>query len=110
MSVTITGTTPTTRKSQTVLNPGEIDSIRLFRNGEEIDSLVPTSTTFTFKDLTPLTGADDYIVRGLTKDGFISDDSNVASVSVVGADPASPVTDPQASVDSATSNPQARRR
>lgn len=99
MSVTIVGTVPTTRKSQANLPLNEIDSIKLFRNGIELDSLVPTSTTFTFKDLTPLTGADDYTVRVLTKDGFISDESNVASVSIVGADPASAVTDLSASVD-----------
>lgn len=99
MSVTITGTTPSTRKSGNTLQKSEIDQIKLFRNDEEIDSTTTFDTTFTFRDLTPLTGNDDYTVKVLTKDGLINEASNVASVNVVGADPASPVEDLSASID-----------
>jgi hypothetical protein len=99
MSVIIKGTVPVTRKSGASLSLTDVDSIQLFRNGEQIDSLAPSAPTFQFQDLTPLTGADDYTVKVLTKDGFISDPSNVASVNIAGADPATAVSDLTATVD-----------
>ena len=99
MSVVITGTVPTTRKSGAALSLSDISSIRLLRNGEEIDSQVPTTSTFTFRDTTPLTGVDDYVVRVRTTDGFTSEDSNVAEVVIAGADPAAAVTDLTATVE-----------
>lgn len=98
-TVTLTATVPTTRKSGASLSLSEIARIELSRNGQVIDSLVPTGPTVTFTDNSPLTGNDDYNVETLTTDGFISDPSNTATVTIATADPAAAITDLTATVN-----------
>lgn len=95
MNVTGTFTQPTTRKSGVALALTDIDHFSLQRNGVEIQKLAPNSAgpTVSWTDTTPLTGLDKYDVFTITKDGFISDSSNDATVTVVAADPAIAVTD-----------------
>lgn len=100
MNVTGTFTVPTTRKSGAALTPAEIDHFSLHRNGVEIATLSPpVGSTVSFTDSSPLTGSDTYEVFTITKDGFISDPSNDAVVSVAAADPAAAVTDLQATLN-----------
>jgi len=96
--VTLTATVPTTRKSGASLALTDIDHIALFRNGTQIDQAVPSGATVQFVDSSPLTGNDDYTVETFTKDGFVSDPSNDAIVTIAGADPAAAVTDLTATV------------
>ncbi len=98
-TVTLTATVPTTRKSGATLALSDILRIELSRNGAVIDSIVPTGATVQFTDTTPLTGNDDYNVETLTVDGFISDPSNTATVTIAAADPASAITDLAATVN-----------
>lgn len=93
MNVTGTFTAPVARKSGTPLALTDIDHFSLRRNGVEIQVLAPTGPTITWTDATPLTGADAYDVFTVTKDGFISDSSNDAVVTVVTADPAAAIVD-----------------
>jgi hypothetical protein len=88
-SVTGTYTFPTTRKSGAALALTDIDHASLTRNGVEIQKLAPSGPTVNFTDATPLTGTDVYDGFTITKDGFIGDTSNDASVIVAAADPAS---------------------
>lgn len=97
-TVTLTATVPTTRKSGASLSLTEILRIELSRNGVVIDSVVPTGPTVAFTDTSPLTGNDDYTVETLTTDGFISDPSNIATVTIATADPASAISDLTATV------------
>lgn len=97
-TVTLTATVPTTRKSGASLSVDDIQRIALTRNGEEIDSVVPTGPTVSFTDSSPLTGNDTYNVETFTKDGFVSDPSNDATVVIAGADPAVAITDLTATV------------
>jgi hypothetical protein len=100
VNVTGTFTVPTARKSGAALAPSDIDHFSLHRNGVEIDTLaVPAGPTVSFSDATPLTGSDTYEVFTITKDGFISDPSNDAVVSVAAADPAAAVSDLQATLN-----------
>lgn len=92
MKVTGTFTWPVTRKSGAALALSEIDHGSLTRNGVEIQRLTPNSSTATFTDATPLTGSDDYNVETITTDGFISDPSNNAIVTIATADPAVAIT------------------
>ena len=92
-TVTLTATVPTTRKSGAALALTDIDHIALFRNGTQIDQTLPTGPTVSFTDSSPLTGNDDYTVETFTKDGFVSDPSNDAIVTVAAADPAAAITD-----------------
>lgn len=94
MNVTGTFSVPTLRNSGAPLAPTDIDHFSLRRNGTEIQTLpVPAGPTVSFTDTAPLTGSDTYEVFTITKDGFISDPSNDAVVSVAAADPAAAVTD-----------------
>lgn len=92
-SVTGTFTAPTTRKSGAPLALSEINFFSLTRNGTEIQKLAPIAPTISWSDTSALTGTDTYEVFTLTLDGFTSDASNDAVVTVVTADPASAVTD-----------------
>jgi hypothetical protein len=92
-SVTGTFTWPVTRKSGAALALTDIKNGVLTRNGVSIQTLVANGPTATFTDTTPLTGADDYNVETVTNDGFISDPSNNAIVTIAAADPATAVTD-----------------
>ncbi len=96
-SVTGTFTAPTTRKSGAALALTDINFFSLARNGTEIQRLGPVSPVISWSDLSPLTGPDTYEVFTVPLDGFISDASNDAVVTVVTADPASAVTDLTAS-------------
>lgn len=98
VKVTGTFTAPTTRKSGAPLALTDIDHFSLQRNGVEIQTIAPTQSALSFTDATPLTGADKYDVFTITKDGFISDSSNDALVTIVAADPAAAVTDLTATV------------
>jgi len=91
--VTLTGTVPITRKSGAPLARPDIDHIALTRNGVTIDQLVPTAPTFQFVDSSPLTGNDSYNAEVFTKDGFVSDPSNDAVITIVAADPAAAIGD-----------------
>ena len=93
MNVTGQFTAPTTRKDGTPLALDDINFFSLTRNGTEIQKLSPTAPVISWTDDTPLTGSDDYEVFTITKDGFTSDASNDAIVTVVAANPASAVTD-----------------
>lgn len=97
---TVTGsfTAPVTRKSGAALALTDIDHFSLTRNGVEIQKLAASGPTINWTDTTPLTGADAYDVFTITKDGFISDTSNDAVVTIVTADPAVSVTDLTATV------------
>lgn len=97
-TVTLTGTVPTTRKSGAPLALTDIKNLILFRNGTQTDQTVPTGPKFTFTDSSPLTGNDDYTVETVTNDGFTSDPSNDAIVTIAGANPASAITDLAATV------------
>lgn len=97
-TVKLTATVPTTRKSGASLSVDEIQRIALMRNGEEIDSVVPTGPTVAFTDSSPLTGNDVYNAETFTKDGFVSDPSNDVVVTIAGADPAVAITDLTATV------------
>ena len=88
-SVTGTYTFPTKRKSGADLALTDIDHASLTRNGVEIDKLVPSAASVNFTDSSPLTNADVYDAFTITKDGFIGDTSNDATVIVAAADPAS---------------------
>ncbi|HLA60924.1 MAG TPA: hypothetical protein VK626_01640 [Nitrospiraceae bacterium] len=88
-SVTGTYTFPVTRKSGAALALTDIDHASLTRNGVEIDKLPPSGATVNFTDASPLTGSDVYDAFTITKDGFIGDTSNDATVIVASADPAS---------------------
>lgn len=92
-SVTGTFTAPVTRKSGAVLALTDINFFSLTRNGAEIQRLAPTGPIISWSDLSPLTGSDTYEVTTVTLDGFVSDPSNDAVVTVATADPASAVTD-----------------
>lgn len=94
-NVTGTFTQPVARKSGAALAATDIDHFSLRRNGTEIQTLAPnlTGPTVSFTDTTPLTGTDTYDVFTITKDGFISDTSNDAVVTVATADPAVAITD-----------------
>lgn len=97
-TVTLTATVPTSRKSGASLALSDIKRIVLFRNGTELDSTVPTGPTVSFTDTTPLTGNDDYTADTETNDGFVSDPSNDAIVTIASADPAAAITDLTATV------------
>lgn len=97
-TVTLTATVPTTRKSGKSLSVDEILRIELSRNGQVVDSVVPTGPTVQFTDSSPLTGNDDYTAETLTKDGFISEPSNTATVTIAAADPATAISDLTATV------------
>lgn len=97
-TVTLTATVPTTRKSGAALAQSDILRMELSRNGAVIDSVVPSGATVSFTDTSPLTGNDDYTVATLTTDGFTSDPSNTATVTIASADPASAITDLTATV------------
>jgi hypothetical protein len=88
-SVTGSYVFPLTRKSGAALALTDIDHASLTRNGTEIQKLAPSAATVTFTDATPLTGTDVYDAFTITKDGFIGDTSNDASVIIAAADPAS---------------------
>lgn len=88
-SVTGTYAFPTTRKSGAALALTDIDHASLTRNGTEIQKLVPSAATVNWTDSSPLTGTDIYDCFTITKDGFIGDTSNDASVIIAAADPAS---------------------
>lgn len=92
-SVTGTFTAPTTRKSGAPLALTDINYFSLQRNGVEIQRLGPVSPVISWSDLTPLTGTDTYEVFTVALDGFTSDASNDAVVTVVTADPPSAITD-----------------
>ena len=92
-TVTGTFTAPVTRKSGAVLALTDIDHFSLQRNGVEIQTLAPSGPKISWTDTSPLTGADKYDVFTITKDGFISDTSNDATVTVANADPAAAITD-----------------
>lgn len=93
-TVTGTFTWPVTRKDLTTsLALSEIKAGMLTRNGQALQALVPNGPTATFTDSTPLTGSDDYNVEILTNDGFLSDPSNNAIVTIASANPAAAVTD-----------------
>lgn len=94
MNVTGTFSVPAVRKSGASLTANDIDHFSLHRNGEEIQTLpVPSGPQVSWNDTSPLTGSDTYEVFTVTKDGFISDPSNDAVVSVAAADPAAAITD-----------------
>lgn len=94
MNVTGTFSIPTTRKSGAPLAPTDIDHFSLRRNGVEISKLaVPAGAQVSWTDTSPLTGLDTYEVFTITKDGFISDPSNDAVVTVATADAAAAITD-----------------
>lgn len=93
MNVTGTFTAPVTRKDGTPLALTDIDHFSLTRNGTEVQKLSPTGAVISWTDNTPITGSDDYEVFTITKDGFTSDASNDAVVTVVAANPAAAVTD-----------------
>ena len=93
MNVTGTFTAPTKRKSGADLALTDIDHFSLTRNGVEIQKLAPSGPTISFTDNEAITGTDVYNVFTLTKDGFISDTSNDATVIVAQADPAAAVSD-----------------
>lgn len=93
MNVTGTFTAPTQRKSGAALLLTDIDHFSLTRNGVEIQKLAPSGATISWVDNEAITGTDVYNVFTLTKDGFISDSSNDATVIVVQADPAIAVSD-----------------
>lgn len=97
-TVTLAATVPTTRKSGKSLSVDEILRIDLSRNGAVMDSVVPTGPTIQFVDSSPGTGNDTYNVETFTKDGFVSDPSNDAIVSIAGADPAVAISDLTATV------------
>jgi hypothetical protein len=98
-TVTLIWTIPTTRKSGAGLALTDIDHFSLTRNGVEIQKVaVGVGPTQTATDTAPLTGADTYDVFTITKDGFISDVSNDAVVTVAAANPASAVTDLKATL------------
>lgn len=100
MNVSGTFTIPTTRKSGAALAATDIDHFSLRRNGTEIATLsVPAGPIVSWTDATPLTGSDTYEVFTITKDGFISDPSNDAVVSVAAADPAAAITDLKATLN-----------
>jgi hypothetical protein len=92
-SVTGTFTAPTTRKSGAALALTDINFFSLQRNGAEIQKLAPIAPIISWSDLTAITGTDTYEVLTLTLDGFTSDPSNAAVVTVVAADPASAIAD-----------------
>lgn len=92
-SVTGTFTAPVTRKSGAALTLPEIKFFSLTRNGTEIQKLAPTAPVISWSDLNPLTGSDTYEVTTVTVDGFTSDPSNDAVVTVTTADPATAITD-----------------
>lgn len=91
-------TAPVTRKSGAVLALTDIDHFSLTRNGTEIQKLSPSGPTINWTDTTPLTGTDTYEVFTVTTDQLISDASNDANVIIAAADPASAVTDLQATL------------
>lgn len=97
LTVKVTGsfTQPITRKSGAPLAIPDIDHFSLHRNGVEIQVLAPNAAgaQVNFTDTDPLTGADTYEVFTVTKDGFISDASNDAVVTIAAADPAVAITD-----------------
>lgn len=93
MNVTGTFTWPTQRKSGAALALTDIDHGSLTRNGVEIQKIAPSNPTANWIDNTPITGTDVYDLFTITKDGFISDTSNDATVIVAQADPAAAVTD-----------------
>lgn len=97
-TVTGTFTAPTTRKSGAALALTDIDHFSLTRDGEEIAKLAPSGPTISWTDTSRLTGTDTYVVYTITKDGFISDPSNDATVVIAEADPAGAVTDLTATV------------
>jgi hypothetical protein len=99
MNVTGTFTAPVTRKSGTALALTDIDHFSLRRNGTEIQVIAPTAATLSWTDATPLTGTDTYDVFTITRDGFISDSSNDAVVTVAAADPAVAITDLKATLN-----------
>lgn len=88
-SVTGTYAFPTTRKSGAALALTDIDHASLTRNGTEIQKLAPSAATINWTDTSPLTGTDVYDCFTITKDGFIGDTSNDATIIVAAADPAS---------------------
>ena len=91
--VTGTFTAPVTRKSGAPLALTDINFFSLTRNGTEIQKLAPTSAQISWSDVSALTGTDTYEVTTVTLDGFTSDPSNSAVVTVVTADPATAITD-----------------
>jgi hypothetical protein len=93
MNVTGSFTAPTKRKSGADLALTDIDHFSLTRNGVEIQKLAPSGPVISWIDNEAITGTDVYNVFTLTKDGFISDTSNDATVIVVQADPASAISD-----------------
>lgn len=94
MNVTGKLTVPTARKDGTPLTQAEINFISLTRNGAEVQKLVPTGDpTIAWTDNDPITGSDDYEAFTVTKDGFTSDASNDAIVTVVAANPAAAISD-----------------
>jgi hypothetical protein len=93
VKVTGTFTAPVTRKSGAPLALTDIDHFSLQRNGVEIQTIAPSASVLSYTDTTPLTGADKYDVFTITKDSFISDSSNDATVTIAAADPAAAITD-----------------
>jgi hypothetical protein len=92
-SVTGTFTAPVTHKSGAPLVLTDINFFSLTRNGTEIQKLAPTAAVISWSDLSPLTGSDTYEVTTVTLDGFTSDPSNSAVVTVATADPAVAISD-----------------
>jgi hypothetical protein len=93
VNISGTFTAPVTRKDNTPLALTDINFFSLTRNGTEIQKLSPTGPVISFIDTTPITGSDDYEVFTVTLDGFTSDASNDALVTVVAANPATAISD-----------------
>lgn len=94
MQVNLTWTTPTLRADgTTALALTDIKQVNLNRNGEILANPPVIAGTNSFSDTTPLTGSDSYDVEYVTNDGFVSQPSNTATVTVAAANPAAAVTD-----------------
>ena len=93
MQVTLTWTTPATRIDGTPLALTDIAATRILRNGTDLAKVVAVTGAMTFTDSTPLTGSDAYEVVTDTTDGLTSADSNVVTITVPAANPASAITD-----------------
>lgn len=98
MKVTLKWTTPAFRADGTTpLTLAEIQATNILRNGVQlasvnaVDSSLPQGNSF--DDITPLTGADTYVVETVTTDGFTSGDSNAVVINVPTANPAAAITD-----------------
>lgn len=94
MTVNLTWTSPTTRADGSPLALTDIASFQMFRNGNLLATITAITAVMAFTDTTPLTGTDTYTVQTVTAaDNLISKPSNAATVTVLSASPASPVTD-----------------